>query len=272
MATRKKTTTKKRATKAVAQRSTKNAMALPDSIADEFADAISRDRATSVAATGWPIVRVSAQGFKLGGNPLPNPMPAIVLAGVRQNLLYEGAYNPSSPSSPTCAAVDLVGDETLMAPPPGGKSATCQECEFNAWGSGSGRGKACKNQVKLAIFPYGEEIDYTKGGKGAMLNLSPVALTDWSIYTDHITDDLGRPLLSVITNFEVEVLSQGFAVKPTFGGIINDPATLRALKSRSEGDAQKMLRMLPPLDTADPKPAPRKGRGGVTKRKIVRKK
>lgn len=272
MAARK--TKKKTTTKAVAKRKALSPLSLPDDLREEFSGAISRDRATAVSAGGWPMIRTSAQGFKLGLMDLGNPTDLIVLGAIRQNVLFEGDFRPGEPSLPTCAALDLEQDEsTMKAPVAFAKAPTCAECSYNAWGSGKGRGRACKNQVKLAVFPYDPKIDYSKGGRGAIVNLPPTSLKPWSEYVRHVTDDIVRPLFTVVTRLETKPEAQGFSVTPSFGGPIDGAPVLRALAERAETDARKMLELLPPIaEDADLGSKPETSTGGVRRRKIQRKK
>lgn len=267
--------TKKKKTSAVAKRASNSALALPNDLREEFAGAINRDSATAVSYGGWPVIRVGATGFKLGKEPLPNPLALIVLGGIRQNVLYEGAYVPGESSPASCAAVDAEGNpDTMAAPAEFAKSPTCASCGFNAWGS-SGRGKACSNRIKLAVFPYDPTLDYASGKPGAILNLSPTALKPWSDYVSHITgggeNALNRPLFSVVTNFDIEVLTQGFRVSPSLGGTINDRALLRTLNERAGGDACTELLRLPQLEKSQSTSPVASSTDGVTRRKINRK-
>lgn len=76
----------------------------------------------------------------------------------KQNTYWEGAYDPGNIVPPICSSVDgKVG--TL--PRAGNKFGNCKTCAHNQFGSGSGKGKACRNQVKLYIQRIGTTVPMT---------------------------------------------------------------------------------------------------------------
>jgi hypothetical protein len=66
----------------------------------------------------------------------------------RQNTFWEGVYDPGNIEPPTCSSVD---GKTGSAPREDGKFGSCDTCALNQFGSGPGKGKACRNQIKLYI-------------------------------------------------------------------------------------------------------------------------
>lgn len=86
-------------------------------------------------------------------------LDVIVISAVAENNYFEGPYNPKVPQSPICYAFGSPdGDDDDMKPHKAvfdagdNQSDKCKGCEHNEWGSAEkGRGKACKNVVRLAM-------------------------------------------------------------------------------------------------------------------------
>jgi hypothetical protein len=117
----------------------------------------------------------------LGDEQLPgNQVAVVIVDSVLQNLYYEGAYDPNNKVPPVCYAFtrgeprDMVPhlesmsrDQEYFMPQnmaDDGKGGVivggCDGCPMAEWGSAMrsgvpGRGKACKNQYRLALLPAG---------------------------------------------------------------------------------------------------------------------
>jgi len=91
--------------------------------------------------------------FKLpDGTILNGPLDIIVVDWSSQNQYYAGAYDANNISSPDCFAIGkdpktLVPDASISAP----QNGACEGCPMDAWGSGQGNGKACKNTRQVII-------------------------------------------------------------------------------------------------------------------------
>lgn len=67
----------------------------------------------------------------------------VILWWTRQNTYWEGAYSAENVSPPDCFSLDGKA---------GSKFGNCSTCQFNQFGSAAtGRGKACRNQIKLYV-------------------------------------------------------------------------------------------------------------------------
>ena len=90
------------------------------------------------------------------GKTSPGPITAVILDWISINAYYKGAYNPQKIDAPSCFAmaklIDDLKPSTNCADP---QHEKCEDCQWNEWGSapGGGRGKACKNQIRIAIVP-----------------------------------------------------------------------------------------------------------------------
>ena len=239
---------------AVAKRGS-NALALPDSLRDEFSEHISRDKAASKGgSTGWDFFKTAGSTLKFDGNEWDPEHPFIILNAVRQNAYFPHAFDPQNPMGPACAALDSEGNEAGMVPldGPNKQSDSCAECWANVFKSASnGRGKACKNSVVLCVLPA-HDIAGTdfEGVAGARINVPPTSLKGWAQYSRRIVDGAERPLFSVSTFITLEPLNTGgFKMNFDFGEPLNDPDLLRQLGRRSSGDGLANAMLAPELAT-----------------------
>lgn len=274
-----------RKTKALS-RTNQSAVALPENLQEKLGKFINRDRATSRSA-GWSYISASGAGVRLRledrpiGDETTGEVEVIILGGVRINTLYEGPYQQDNPQAPVCFAVAKVAweageAEDLLAPPPGLPGTPpgvtkCSECPLNRFGSDpdGGRGKACKNQVRLALIPENSS-DYSKAD-GFLLNVPPTSLKGWSRYIAHVNDGLSRPAFGLVTRIRKvpNETAQGF--KFSFeGGRLLDVADIEDLIGRAEGDAEAALEQLPSLEADSGGDAPKSR--GPQRRKVSRKK
>ena len=252
---------RKRTSKTKAVTVAQSALALPSDLQDEFAEFINRDRASATAAD-WPYLSMqgSTPVMSLAGNPVgcereghENSIEAVILGGARVNQYYEGEYVPGKPTPPVCYAIaDPLWEagevETKLAPPTDLKSKqsdSCADCRFNAFGSGRGNAKACKNTIRLAMLPAAS-TDYAKA-EGMMVSLPPTAMRTWSAYIAPLLA-IGRPVCTVITEVEKIPNEQGagFAMGFTTLTAIQDKVSLRAILARIKGDGGAALIQPPP--------------------------
>ena len=77
----------------------------------------------------------------------------------KQNTYWAGNYDPSNVVPPECFSPDgKAGSKPRNA---NGEFGDCKTCKFNQFGSGVGKGKACRNQVKLYIQRLGTTVPMT---------------------------------------------------------------------------------------------------------------
>ena len=86
------------------------------------------------------------------GQTFNGPFDVIVLDWSSQNQYYEGAYDPNNIKAPDCFAIGkdpktLVPDVGIAKP----QNGACEGCPQDVWGSGSGKGKACKNTRQVIV-------------------------------------------------------------------------------------------------------------------------
>lgn len=77
----------------------------------------------------------------------------------KQNTYWAGNYDPSNIVPPECFSVDgKLGSKPRNE---NGEFGDCKTCKFNQFGSGPGKGKACRNQIKLYIQRLGTTVPMT---------------------------------------------------------------------------------------------------------------
>jgi hypothetical protein len=198
---------------------------------------------------GGKFFSMKAGVLSFDDNPLPgNQMAVVILADIIENSWYDGPYDPANPQSPKCFAFahreadlephEAVDNDSYFER----QSMECNGCIRNEWGSADvGRGKACKNVMRLSMIPAGQ---YKPTGKGrnvtydleliddethfakaepAFLKLPVMSVKNYSKYVKQLAADLGRPPHGVITNIYIEPDPKSqFAVKfelvDTLGG------------------------------------------------------
>jgi hypothetical protein len=133
------------------------------------------------------------------GQSSQGPLSAIILDWRNFNKYYTAAYNPAKPSPPDCFAIhsvitEMAPHEKAVKP----SSDDCASCTFNKFGSAAtGRGKACRNTVRLAIVP----ADFTADSDPMLLNISPTGIRPWSSYVNTllVNDLMPINMISEIT-------------------------------------------------------------------------
>jgi hypothetical protein len=95
----------------------------------------------------------------LGGNPVVgNTAVTVIAAHTFEHAFYEGEYDDQNPATPVCFAFGT--DETTMAPHQKSlkpQAEKCSKCPQNQFGTAvRGKGKACKNVMRLCLLPAGQ--------------------------------------------------------------------------------------------------------------------
>lgn len=160
------------------------------------------------------------------GTPCPgNKLPAIIIASVFSNTLYEGRFDPSNMTAPVCFAYSETGEN--MAPHPMSakpQSTDCDSCPNNQWGSDpdGGRGKACKNGRTLALIPANTMPDEVATAELALLKPPVTSIKNYQNYVQKIAAMYHRPPLGVVTEISTvpDVKSQ-YKVCFTDAGVLD---------------------------------------------------
>lgn len=270
-------------------RAPKQTTAIVDWEAEMAAQADIAAAAQRAASGGGAFFSIKAGQLSFGGEPMPgNMMACVILADTIENSYFDGPYDPNTPASPKCFAfahdeADLEPHEAVDADPYFERqNATCAGCPQNEWGSAeTGKGKACKNVMRLALIPAGTYK--AKGGRGGGFDLElwddpelfassevcylkvPVmSVRNYSTYVKMLASDVRRPPWGVITNVVVvpDTRSQfrvEFEVLDSLSGNLLGVVMPRHTKA----DAEIMFPYNPPAEAETPKPVNNKlKRGG----------
>jgi hypothetical protein len=232
------------------------------------------------------MLRTANAEFKVGDDmELGDTLDVIIIAAVNENRNYGDArYDPNNISPPECFAVGKIGQgKDLLAPPQellgdAAQSDLCGNCKWNAFGSAlqGGRGKQCKNNVRLALLP---SDDMTEEGlrkaDGVRLRISTTSLRTWSKYVKELRTVYGYAPNEVVTRISVlpdEVNQQEYTFE-ALGGV--DPAFESVIEERRE-ECREPLESYPSLDDGgkerEPEPRTRRNLGTGRKKKAARKK
>jgi hypothetical protein len=159
------------------------------------------------AGGGGKFFSTQAGVLQFDGTPLPgNQMAVIILADIMENSYYDGPFDPDTPASPVCFA--FGHDEEDMEPHEKvdqdayftRQNPQCHDCPRNEWGSADvGRGKACKNVMRLALIPAGQYK-----GKGTGRNQT----FELELYDDPSALCQGRSGVPQAAGYEREELRQ----------------------------------------------------------------
>jgi hypothetical protein len=165
------------------------------------------------AVAALPQASVNVLAVRAGGqlyyNDTPVPgsaLDAIVLDFVRENQWYEFDYDPNKPGSPACYAYGT--DPKTMTPHPDApkpQCASCKDCPLNQFGtSKQGKGKACKNVLKLAVVPAGalDNLDEFASTEVAVMKVSVTSVSHFTDYATTLRDQLKRPPFAMVTKIQ----------------------------------------------------------------------
>lgn len=220
---------------------------------------------------GGASVSIKGKRFSFQGATLEEPMKAIVIDYGFENSLYEAAYDEENPQSPVCFAMakiqeDMSPHETSPKP----QSETCHDCPHNQFGSAEkGKGKACKNSIRLALISTETKVlndEYVKKAESVIMRLPPSSLKHFRGYLKKITEGLQLPLFSVITGFSFDEEAATPIVVPQFEDEISDRKLLATLVQKRETVQETLLQ---PFDVSGYSDIPKKSKTKPAAKKPV---
>lgn len=151
---------------------------------------------------------ISIRGGKLtfAGADVPgNELRCVILGWVHENQYYDGDFDPDVPQVPACYA---FGQDTKTMEPhenaPDKQSDACEGCPINEFGSADrGKGKACKNVVRLAIIAE-SDLEDLDNVEIVYMKVPVMSVKNFLVYAaKNLKVTLGRPYWSVVTNISV---------------------------------------------------------------------
>lgn len=144
--------------------------------------------------------KISTAGKKFtlpNGQTSQGPLRVIILDHRHMHTYYTGVYNPNSPETPKCFAIGKLVDE--LAPSEAAEkpqSEGCKECEHNQWGSDpqGGKGKACKNSVRMLVAP----ADLGDKAEAMALDASPTSMKSFNSLLSRLDSNGLLPIQTVV--------------------------------------------------------------------------
>lgn len=126
-------------------------------------------------------------------------------------VFYEEGYVEGSTAPPDCWSVDgKVPDPASPSLVAKRTGPTCAGCWANAWGSrtgvGTGKGKACADNKRLAIVPLEDPKNEFFGGP-MLLRIPPASLGDVKSYADALAQ-MGYPYFAVATRISFDLTAE----------------------------------------------------------------
>ena len=103
-----------------------------------------------VRAAGENRATLEGGKIKLAGKEVSELSDVVILAAVQERTYYANPYTGEG-AAPDCYSFDGVAPAPNAADP---QHDSCASCPMNEWGS-NGRGKACKERIKMAFAPSG---------------------------------------------------------------------------------------------------------------------
>ena len=261
-------------------------ISMPDSALDAYKGAFKTREKSKPKLSGARSFSTRGGTFRLGDEDLGDFMELCIIDWVYTNTFYEGRYDPGNTRGPACAAIgrddhdhllpfgvgDAIGDGGEYSP----IHNACGDCPKNEWGSDpqGGKGKACKNSVRLIVAAV-EEVRYAQeNGQSAAqvptyyLNVPVTSVQGLMKVISIIESKLGE-VCAAQTNVTNEALSSG-GHKLTFMPATTlfpsaDPSYIGFINDLMESN-QSMLMAAPRMDDeteAAPKPNKSSRRPGL---------
>jgi hypothetical protein len=149
------------------------------------------DLKARLSAPSSNVISTAAKVFTLADGRVDHgPLSVIVLDWVATNSYFSGEYDPQNRMPPTCFAVGPEKNEMLVPidTSPDKQHDNCNECPHNQFGS-KGKGKACKNQFKLAIIA--SDLNVANTDQVWTINVSPTGIKHFTAFVNNATKQFG---------------------------------------------------------------------------------
>src|ERR1019366_932291 len=152
---------------------------------DEELGEVAAQDSKAAEPTGGQFISIRGGNMSFKGEGIEdNKMRAVIIDFVYENAYYEDKFDADNPASPVCYAFgreegSLKPRETSAKP----QNDVCATCDNNKNGSAdTGKGKACKNQVRLALIPEPTSPDEIEASEVAYLRIPPTSKKAWDAY------------------------------------------------------------------------------------------
>lgn len=137
------------------------------------------------------------------GSRAPGLFIAVIADFRLINRYYKDAYITNQRHVPDCWAVGNSVDTLTPSSVISRQSETCSACPLNRFGS-RGRGKACRNEARLAIVPPGANAEMTPW----ILKVTPTSIRAFEIYEKLNAATYQLPLFFSLTEIALNTAKQ----------------------------------------------------------------
>lgn len=160
------------------------------------------------AGSGGQFISVKAGQLTYNGATVAgNKLKVVVLEGILENCFYLEEYDPDSPASPVCFAFgrevdEMVPHEKSLQP----QHETCKGCPMNEFGTADkGKGKACKNVMRLAMIP-GEplNVEAIRKTSAAYFKLPVTSVKNYTTYAKKLAALHELPPFAFVTELTTQ--------------------------------------------------------------------
>lgn len=161
---------------------------LPADVRKKLEEDIAKD-ISRIGSTGSKDVIRATQNkkFELPDGSTQDEFECHIVAFAYRNEYYTSAYNPKEITPPECFAISAA-ESTLIASdnsPKKQNKDNCAVCQHNQFGSSTtGGGKACKNNVLIALLPTDPKT--IEDHEIMVVKLSPTAIRPFNKYVKEI--------------------------------------------------------------------------------------
>lgn len=259
----------------VTRKPKKDALALWD---QEMADAALASAKEVASLGGGQFISTRGGIFKLGDAVIGHEMAVVVVDAQFEYSYYQGDYDPEQRSAPACYAfghdVDSIKPHEAVKAP---VCDSCKLCDYNQWGSADkGRGKKCRNRVRMAVVSAGEMVngrfepsdaETFAAAPLAMLGIPTTSMGSWAAYVKALASTKKLPPFGAVTKLEVQPDDKTMlTVLPSFVAKI-DAGWIEALREKRTEAADLLDAPYPEGDEEAPKRGRKKAGKKTTKRK-----
>ena len=223
----------------------------------EMAELAKKQMQAEASSAGGNYVSTKGGHFSIGGNIVKgDKLHTAVVASMFVNAYYDQPYQDGVAVSPSCFAINE--DEGALTPHPdctAPQHETCDGCPLNAFGTANvGKGKACKNQRRLALLPV---TDDEVSADMLLLSVAPTSTRAWGTYVQQIGATIKRPTCGVLTEISIAPApGKTYAtLSYAFERELTQPELAIVLPRRDEADT--LLSLPFPKGEEAPAPAPK---------------
>lgn len=229
-----------------------------NSFSKEMAEIAARATKAESKSAGATTISTKGGHFSINKNKVKgDKITVVVVESIFCNTFYADTYDPANVEPPECYAYAQDSDE--LAPHKEASEPQCDncaDCPMNKWGTAlKGRGKACKNQRRLAVIcEDAEEAFNDEAAQLYMLSVSVTSVKAWSGYVQDIYNTRGLPVCGVVTEIEIYTPEDQTYAELSFSYVRDlEQDELAAIMPRRDGALKQLNTPFPKMEDEAPK-------------------